>query len=68
MHITDISWDRINRPSELLSIGQSIKAKIIKIEEGSKKISLGIKQLTEDPYLKDNTQIRNRKKLPSNNN
>ena len=52
LHITDISWDRINRPSELLSIGQSIKAKIIKIEEGSNKISLGIKQLTEDPYLK----------------
>ena len=52
LHITDISWDRIGRPSDLLSIGQSIKAKVIKIEEGSKKISLGIKQLTEDPYLK----------------
>ena len=49
LHITDISWDRISRPAELLSIGQTIKAKIIKIEEGSKKISLGIKQLTEDP-------------------
>ena len=52
LHITDISWDRISRPSELLSIGQSIKAKVTKIEEGTKKISLGIKQLTEDPYLK----------------
>ena len=52
LHITDISWDRINRPSELLSIGQSVKAKITKIEEGTKKISLGIKQLTEDPYAK----------------
>ncbi len=52
LHITDISWDRISRPAELLSIGQTIKAKIIKIEEGSKKISLGIKQLTEDPYMK----------------
>ncbi len=52
LHITDISWDRISRPSELLSIGQTVKAKIIKIEEGSKKISLGIKQLTEDPYIK----------------
>ena len=59
LHITDISWDRINRPSELLSIGQSIKAKVIKIEEGTKKISLGIKQLTEDPYLKaiDNYEV-----------
>ena len=52
LHITDISWDRINKPSELLSIGQSIKAKIIKIEEGTKKISLGVKQLTDDPYIK----------------
>ena len=52
LHITDISWGRIGKPSELLSIGQSIKAKIIKIEEGSNKISLGIKQLSEDPYIK----------------
>ena len=52
LHITDISWDRINRPSELLSIGQSVKAKVTRIEQGTKKISLGIKQLTEDPYLK----------------
>ena len=52
LHITDISWGRIGKPAELLSIGQSIKAKVIKIEEGSKKISLGVKQLTEDPYIK----------------
>jgi small subunit ribosomal protein S1 len=52
LHITDCSWDRINRPSELFSIGQNVKAVVTKIEEGSKKISLGIKQLTEDPYLK----------------
>ena len=52
LHITDISWRRINKPADLLSIGQSIKAKIIKIEEGTKKISLGVKQLTEDPYKK----------------
>ena len=59
LHITDISWDRISRPAELLSIGQTIKAKITKIEEGTKKISLGIKQLTEDPYVKliDNYKI-----------
>ena len=52
LHITDISWDRINKPAELLSIGQSIKVKIIKIEEGTKKISVGVKQLTADPYEK----------------
>ena len=52
LHITDISWSRINKPSELLSIGQSIKVKIIKIESGTNKISVGVKQLTEDPYAK----------------
>ena len=52
LHITDISWSRINRPSELLSIGQALKVKITKIDPDSKKISVGIKQLTEDPYLK----------------
>ena len=52
LHITDISWDRISKPAELLSISQSIKVKIIKIEEGTKKISVGVKQLTEDPYMK----------------
>ena len=52
LHITDISWGRINKPAELLSIGQTIKAKIIKIDDESKKISLGVKQLTDDPYVK----------------
>lgn len=52
LHITDISWSRINKPSELLSIGQSIKVKIIKIDEKTKKISVSIKHLTEDPYSK----------------
>ena len=52
LHITDISWSRINRPSELLSIGQSIKVKVIKIESKTKKISVSVKHLTEDPYSK----------------
>ena len=52
LHITDISWSRINKPSELLSIGQSIKVKITKIEPIEKKITVSIKHLTEDPYTK----------------
>ncbi len=52
LHITDISWSRINKPSELLSLGQSIKVKIIKIEPVKLKISVSIKHLTEDPYTK----------------
>ena len=52
LHITDISWSRINKPSELLSIGQTIKVKVTKIETEKKKISVSIKHLTEDPYSK----------------
>ena len=52
LHITDISWSRINKPSELLSLGQSIKVKITKIEPIKLKISVSIKHLTEDPYTK----------------
>ena len=52
LHITDISWSRISRPSELLSLSQSIKVKIIKIEPVKLKISVSIKHLTEDPYSK----------------
>ena len=52
LHITDISWSRINKPSELLSIGQAIKVKVTKIEPKTKKISVSIKHLTEDPYSK----------------
>ena len=52
LHITDISWSRINKPSELLSIGQSIKLKVTKIDPTTKKISVSVKHLTEDPYSK----------------
>ena len=52
LHITDISWSRINKPSELLSIGQTIKVKVTKIEPKTNKISVSVKHLTEDPYSK----------------
>jgi len=52
LHITDISWSRVNRPSELLSISQSIKVKVTKIDPKTKKISVSVKHLTEDPYSK----------------
>ena len=65
LHITDISWVRINRPSELLSIGQSIKVKIIKIDADTKKISVGVKQLTEDPYKKAINNYKEGKNYPA---
>ena len=52
LHVTDISWKRINHPSEALQIGESVQVKVIKFNEETQRISLGIKQLTEDPWLK----------------
>ena len=64
LHITDISWSRINKPSELLSIGQSVKVKVTKIETEKKKISVSIKHLTEDPYSKIINKYEIGKKYP----
>ena len=50
LHITDISWSRINHPSESLNIGDKIEVQIIKFDKEEKKVSLGMKQLTQDPW------------------
>ena len=51
LHITDISWSRINHPSEALGIGDSLDVKVIKYDQEAKKVSLGIKQLIDDPWI-----------------
>src|SRR5881392_2961395 len=50
LHVTDIAWRRVNHPSEVLSIGQTVKVKIIKINHETHRISLGMKQLLDDPW------------------
>ncbi len=50
LHITDISWKRVNHPSEVLQIGQSIDVQVIRFNEENQRISLGMKQLEEDPW------------------
>ncbi len=65
LHITDISWSRINKPSELLSLGQSIKVKITKIESDKRKISVSIKHLTEDLYSKIINKYKIGKQYPA---
>lgn len=50
LHVTDISWARITHPSEVLSIGQQIKVMIIKYNQETKRISLGMKQLDSNPW------------------
>ena len=50
LHVTDISWKRVNHPSESLQIGQSIDVQVIRFNEESGRISLGMKQLGQDPW------------------
>ena len=51
LHITDISWGRVKHPSELFSIGDKITVKILSFDIERERVSLGMKQLTEDPWL-----------------
>jgi small subunit ribosomal protein S1 len=50
IHIADISWSRISHPSEVLSLGQQIKVKVIKYDSEKRQVSLGLKQLEHDPW------------------
>jgi small subunit ribosomal protein S1 len=50
LHVTDISWKRISHPSEVLSVGKKVKVKLIKYNSDSQRLSLGMKQLNEDPW------------------
>jgi small subunit ribosomal protein S1 len=50
LHVTDIAWRRVNHPSDVLSIGQTVKVQIIKINPETQRVSLGIKQLEADPW------------------
>jgi len=50
LHVTDMAWRRVNHPSEVVTIGQQLRVKIIKINHDTHRISLGIKQLLTDPW------------------
>ena len=50
LHVTDMAWRRVNHPSELLNIGDTIKVQVIKINKDTHRISLGMKQLQDDPW------------------
>ncbi len=51
LHVTDISWKRINHPTEKLSIGQQVKVQVIRFNAETQRISLGMKQLEADPWV-----------------
>ena len=50
LHVTDMAWRRVNHPSEILSIGETVKVQVVKINKDSHRISLGMKQLQADPW------------------
>jgi small subunit ribosomal protein S1 len=51
LHITDMSWGRVNHPSDVLSVGEKINVKILKYDRERERVSLGLKQITPDPWL-----------------
>ena len=51
LHITDMSWGRVNHPSEIFAVGDKVKVKVIKFNREDGRVSLGYKQLSEDPWL-----------------
>ena len=55
LHITDMSWGRVNHPSDVLSVGEKINVKILKYDRERERVSLGLKQITPDPWLEVET-------------
>ncbi len=51
LHITDMAWRRVKHPSEVVQVGQEIEAKILKFDQEKNRVSLGIKQLGDDPWV-----------------
>ncbi len=51
LHITDLAWRRVKHPSEVLSVGEEVEAKILKFDQEKNRVSLGIKQLGDDPWV-----------------
>ncbi|TKD22572.1 30S ribosomal protein S1 [Rhodobacter capsulatus] len=50
LHVTDMAWRRVNHPSEILTIGETVKVQVVKINKDTHRISLGMKQLLNDPW------------------
>ncbi len=51
LHITDLAWRRVRHPSEVLNVGDEIEAKVLKFDQEKNRVSLGLKQLGEDPWV-----------------
>jgi small subunit ribosomal protein S1 len=58
VHLSEISWDRINHPTEVLKVGQEVKVKVISIDRDKKRIGLSIRQLQDDPWTQRTTKYQ----------
>jgi small subunit ribosomal protein S1 len=67
LHVTDMAWRRVNHPTEILNIGQTVKVQIIRINQETHRISLGMKQLESDPWdgIGPSTRSARRSPVPS---
>lgn len=63
LHITDMTWGRIAHPSEIVKIGDNVTVKVLSIDEDSGKISLGLKQLTDNPWDKIGSDVKAESKI-----
>lgn len=63
LHVTDMAWRRVNHPTEILSIGQTVKVQIVRINQDTHRISLGMKQLESDPWSEIGTKYPMGKKI-----
>jgi small subunit ribosomal protein S1 len=58
LHITDMTWGRISHPSEMVKIGETVSVKVLSFDENNEKISLGLKQLTENPWAEVDKKVK----------
>ncbi len=63
LHVTDMAWRRVNHPSEILSIGETVKVQIIRVNQETHRISLGMKQLESDPWGEVETKYPTQSKV-----
>src|SRR5688572_651419 len=57
LHITDMSWGRVNHPGELFQVGDEVTVKVLKFDRESERVSLGLKQIQQDPWTSAHTQF-----------
>jgi len=58
LHITDMSWGRVNHPSEMVQVGDEIEVKVLKFNSETERVSLGLKQISEDPWIHAESRYR----------